>query len=81
MQEIVHELRLKKNLGDPQSVARVLKASRCAGGTYQVLGGTSLRFFTSIVEVNTSKQVHLAKVTGLAGNLLGLRKETGRRIG
>jgi TolB-like protein len=74
MQEMIHELKLKKEQTDPAAIARVLKAARCVHGTYRVTDG-KVELNASILEVATGRQQHTAAVAGAEADLLGLQKK------
>jgi TolB-like protein len=74
MQELVHDLEVKKANREPQAVAGVLQASRCVHGTYRVAGGR-VELHASILEVKDGKAVHTAAASGPAEKLLDLHQK------
>jgi TolB-like protein len=74
MQELVHELEVKKANREPREVAGVLRAAGCVHGTYRVAGGR-VELHASLLRVNDGKQVHAAAVSGPAEKLLDLHQK------
>lgn len=76
MQDSIKELALKEqnNRPNPQGVARVLKASRCVHGTFQVVDG-KVEMQASIQAVDTGKLLHSAQVSGKEADVLSLQKK------
>lgn len=89
MQEMIHELQLKERLQqengrpvtalqprrrDPQTLARVLKVSRCVHGTFSVAGGKA-QLHASILDADSNRQLHAVTASGPAEDVLKLQKK------
>lgn len=74
MQEMIEELRFRKQQDDPQAVARVLKAGRCIHGTYLVAGG-KVQLHAAILDVVEGKQLHTAAASGAVADFFAQQKK------
>jgi HEAT repeat protein/TolB-like protein len=73
MQELINELKFKKQQHDPQAVARVLKASRWVHGSYRVEQDTI--HLNATIQTDAGKQLHAAAVSGPTADVLVLQKK------
>jgi TolB-like protein len=74
MQEMIHELHLKKENADPQTVARVLKVVRFVHGTYRETAG-QVELTANIVDAVSGNQQHTARAAGPTTEVLNLQKK------